>query len=220
MSTLRLWVIGAVLTSVVIIALGWLLGVSPRLAEAAAADDERQSVETVNAGYEATLVELQRLSDELPALTAQLDELRLSIPAEPGLSPLLGQLNALAEASGVFLDSVIASPPALFPEETLEGSGVNALVVLPVSIEASGPGVALDGFIREVQFGERLILVTSIELTEDPVAGSVIITGFIFVLPPDGAALPTEEATGETPSDGVPVEEAPVEETPVEETTG
>lgn len=216
MSTLRLWVIGSVLASIIIIALGWFLGVSPRLAEAAAAEAERQSVETVNVGYEATLIELQSLSENLPSLASQLDELRLSIPDEPGLSPLLGQLNALAESSGVFLDRVVASPPALFPEETLAGSGVNALVVLPVSIEASGPGIALDSFIRAVQFGERLVLVTNIDLTEDPVSGTVILTGFIFVLPPDGAVLPTEEATGEVPVEGEPVEEAPAGEAPAE----
>lgn len=216
MSTLRLWVIGAVLASVVIIALGWFLGVSPRLAEVASAEAERQSVETINVGYEATLIELQQLSAELPALSAELDALRLSIPADPALSPLLGELNALAESSGVFLDQVVASPPALFPEENLEGSGVIGLVVLPVTIEASGPGTALDSFVEQVQFGERLILVTSIDLTEDPVSGSVILTGFIFVLPPDGAALPTEEATGEAPTDGAPVEEAPAEEAPAQ----
>lgn len=216
MSTLRLWVIGAVLASVVIVALGWFLGVSPRFAEVASAGEERQSVETINVGYEATLIELQQLSSELPALSAELEALRLSIPADPALSPLLGELNALAEASGVFLDQVIASPPALFPEENLEGSGVSGLVVLPVTIEASGPGTALDAFVEQVQFGERLILVTSIDLTEDPVSGSVVLTGFIFVLPPDGAALPTEEATGESPTDGAPVEEAPAEEAPAE----
>lgn len=216
MSTLRLWVLGSVLASIVIIALAWFIGVSPRLAEVAAADDERQSVETVNAGYEATLLELQQLSEQLPALTSELETLQTSIPERPELSSLLGELNALAEASGVFLESVVASEPALFPQETLEGSGVDALVVLPVAIRATGAGTALDGFVRAVQFSERLILVTGLELSEDPVAGSVAITGLIFVLPPAGAALPTEEATGEAPTDGAPIEEAPAEEAPAE----
>ena len=221
MSILRIWVFGAIVASLVILGLGWLLGVSPQLADAARADQDRQGVELVNVGYEATLLELQELSQQLPELEAQLEDLRSELPTVPELSELLGQLNALAEAASVSLVEVTASPPVLFPAELLEGTGVTDLVALPVTIRASGEGTAIDDFIREVQFGPRLLLVERFDLTDDPVAGSVTITGFIFVLPEDGATLPTDEV-GDAPAGEAPAEEPAEEPTeePADETEG
>lgn len=216
MSILRIWVAGAIIVSLIILGLGWLIGVSPRLADAARADQDRQGVELVNVGYEATLLELQELSARLPELEAQLEDIRVELPIEPELSELLGQLNALAEAAGVSLVEVTASPPVLYPPDLLEGTGVSGLVALPVTIRASGEGTAIDDFIREVQFGPRLLLVERFDLTDDPVAGSVTIQGFIFVLPEDGATLPTDEV-GDAPPTEAPAE-APADD-PAEEPT-
>lgn len=210
MSILRLWVIGAVLMSLVIVAAGWFLGISPRLADAALAEEERQNVEVINVGYEATLAELQRLSQNLPELESELEGLRVEIPDEPELSTLLGQLNALAEAAGVSIVEVTAQTPVLFPPDLLDGTGVTDLVALPVTIRANGEGPAVDAFIRQVQFGPRLILVEQFDLTDDPVAAGVSLRALIFVLPEDGAALPTEQV-GEQPI------EQPTDETETEE---
>ena len=207
MSILRIWVAGAAVVSLIILALGWLLGVSPRLAEAAQADAERRNVETVNAGYEATVIELRGLSEQLPELETQLEDLRVKIPTDPELSALLGQLNALAGAAGVTISEVTASPPVLFPVELLEGSGVTDLVALPVTIRVTGEGTAVDAFVREVQFGLRLLLVERFDLTDDPVNGNVTLQGFIFVLPEAGATLPTDEV-------GAPTDPAPPEDEP------
>ncbi|BAU31352.1 type 4a pilus biogenesis protein PilO [Microcella alkaliphila] len=206
MSILRLWVIGAVLMSLIIVSAGWFLGVAPRLADAALAQEERQNVEVINVGYEATLAELQRLSENLPELESELESLRVEIPDEPELSTLLGQLNTLAEAAGVSIVEVTARTPVLFPPDQLDGTGVTDLVALPVTIRAAGEGPAIDAFIRQVQFGPRLILVEQFDLTDDPVAGAVSLEALIFVLPAEGAALPTEQ-----------VGEQPLEETETEE---
>lgn len=221
MSILRMWVIGAVLLSIVILGLGWLLGISPRLADAATADEERQNVELVNVGYEATLLELRELSENLPALQAELDGLRQEIPELPELSTLLGQLNDLAEASGVQINEITANPPVLFPEELLEGSGVDFLVAVPVRVSAEGPSAGLGEFLSSVQFGTRLYLVEQFTLADDVDAGRVDLQGFVFVLPEEGATLPTEEA----PENELPAgpEEEPAEEPteePAEETEG
>jgi Tfp pilus assembly protein PilO len=201
MSILRLWVIGAVLLSLILVTAGWFLGVSPRLADAALADEERQNVEVVNAGYEATLVELQRLSENLPELESELEALRVEIPDEPELSTLLGQLNDLAEAAGVSLVEVTARAPVLFPPDLLDGTGVSNLVALPVTIRAAGEGPGIDAFLREVQFGPRLILVERFDLTDDPVAAAVSLEALIFVLPGEGASLPTAQVGEDSDAD-------------------
>lgn len=221
MSLLRLWVIGAVFVSLLVLGLGYLLGVAPRLAEAAAADSERQDVELVNVGYEATLLELQQLSENLPALEAELAALREEIPEAPELSTLLGQLNDLAEAAGVEISEVTANAPVLFPAELLEGTGVTDLVAVPIRVSAAGGNLELSEFLSSIQFGQRLLLVERFDITEDPTAARLNFDGFIFVLPPEGAFLPTDEV-GDAPAGEAPAEapvEAPAEE-PAEETEG
>lgn len=213
MSLLRLWVIGAVFVSLLVLGLGYLVGVAPRLAEAAAADSERQDVELVNVGYEATLLELQQLSENLPALEAELAALRQEIPEAPELSTLLGQLNDLAEAAGVEISEVTANAPVLFPAELLEGTGVTDLVAVPIRLSAAGGNLELSEFLSSMQFGQRLLLVERFDIVEDPAAGRLNLDGFIFVLPPEGAFLPTDEVGDAPPA------EAPTEE-PAEETEG
>lgn len=90
----------AVLLSAAIIALGWFLGVQPRLADAAAADAERQNVVATNAGLEAQLVQLREEFERIDELRDEVKELRASIPAEADYSGFVAELNALAAASG------------------------------------------------------------------------------------------------------------------------
>lgn len=201
MSILRLWVIGSAFVAVLILLAGWFLGVQPRLAEASSAGAERQSVATINAEYEAVLVELRELSENLPALQSDLDAIRVEIPQEPELPDLLGQLNELAVASGVTLNEVTTEPPQLVPAELLEPVGVTDLVGIPVRISALGPPEGLAQFMKAAQFGPRLMWVGRFSTGDDADTGRVTLEGIIFVLPEEGAVLPTEEgAPGADPS--------------------
>ena len=193
MSILRLWVIGSAFVAVLILLAGWFLGVQPRLAEASSAGAERQSVATINAEYEAVLVELRELSENLPALQSDLDAIRVEIPQEPELPDLLGQLNELAVASGVTLNEVTTEPPQLVPAELLEPVGVTDLVAIPVQISALGSTEGLSAFLRNAQFGPRLMFVSTFTTSDDAESGRVSLTGFIFVLPEEGAVLPSVE---------------------------
>lgn len=193
MSILRLWVIGSAFVAVLILLAGWFLGVQPRLAEASTADAERASVASVNAQYEAVLVELRELSENLPALQRDLDAIRVEIPQEPELPDLLGQLNALAEGSGVALNEVTTDPPQLVPAELLEPLGVTDLVGIPVRVSALGAPDDLAQFLKAAQFGPRLMWVGRFSTGDDAESGRVTLEGIIFVLPEEGAVLPTEE---------------------------
>ena len=193
MSILRLWVIGSAFVAVLILLVGWFLGVQPRLAEASAAGAERQTVATTNAQYEAVLVELRELSENLPALQSDLDAIRVEIPQEPELPDLLGQLNELAVASGVTLNEVTTDPPQLVPAALLEPLGVTDLVGIPVRVSALGPPEGLAQFMKAAQFGPRLMWVGRFSTGDDADTGRVTLEGIIFVLPEEGAALPMAE---------------------------
>jgi len=207
MSTLRLWVIGAVLIAVVVGAIGWFLGISPRLTEAAAAETERQSVIAVNAGYEEDLANLRELSERLPELQAELDEIRVSIPEEPELPDFLGQLNALAGNSGVALTDVTAETPELIDADIVEAAGVTDLVAIPVLIKANGTSDNLTTFLEQIQFGERLMFARIFKLEGGSDASTIEIGGYVFVLPKEGQAVPT--AVDEGAAEGADPSAAP-----------
>lgn len=191
MSVLRLWVIGSAFVAVLLLVAGWFLGVQPRLAEVSAASAERESVAAINAQYEAVLVELRELSENLPALESELAEIRVEVPQEPELSTYLGQLNALAEASGVSLNEVTANTPQLVEARLVEPYRVTDLVAIPVQISALGAPEDITRFLESAQFGPRLLLVAGFAIGDDGASGRVSLDGFIFVLPEDGAALPS-----------------------------
>lgn len=203
MSILRLWILGSAFVAVLVLLFGWFVGVQPRLAEADAANAERANVATINDGYEAVLIELRELSENLPALQQELDALRVEIPQEPELSTYLGQLNQLAESSGVSLNEVTANPPVLVDPALLEQYGVTGLVGIPVTISALGPPEGLAQFMKAAQFGPRLLWVGRFSTGDDAESGRVTLEGYIFVLPEEGATLPAVDegaVEGEAPA--------------------
>jgi pantothenate kinase-related protein Tda10 len=60
MNKSRMWVIGAVLAMVVIIAGGWFIGIAPQLAIATSAKNERSNVMAANARNQILLAKLKR----------------------------------------------------------------------------------------------------------------------------------------------------------------
>lgn len=201
MSILRLWVIGSAFVAVLILLAGWFLGVQPRLTEVGAATVERLNVAATNDEYEAVLVELRELSENLPALESELAAIRVELPDEPGLPELLGQLNELAVGSGVTLNEVTTEPPRLIVSEATEALGITDLVAIPVRISALGPPEGLAQFMKAAQFGPRLLWVGRFSTGDDADTGRVTLEGLIFVLPEEGAALPAvDDGTAEAPA--------------------
>lgn len=197
MSILRLWVIGSAFVAVLIVALGWFLGISPRLTEASTAASEQRSVEQINSTYEATLAELRTLTDDLPTFRRELEAIRTAIPTDASVSTLLGQLTALADQSGVIITAVEAGAPALVSGS--EEAGLN-LVGVPISVTVTGPTERFPEFARAVQRGPRLMLVPNFSFTEEGPASESTLRGFIFVLPGEGAPLPEVDAPAEQPA--------------------
>jgi len=219
MTTTRWWITGAVLAMAVIVALGWVLGFEPRLSEARAADDERAQVEAVNASYEGVLVNLEKLNEDLPALTRELDGLRAALPSNAQVSTLFGQLNVLAARSGVALTAITAGVPASFasgepvaeaPAAPAEGEEAVApveeepapatlenFVSVPISVTATGEQAGVLEFVELVQFGTRLFLVEGLTVVNDEEGGTVTIEGMVYVLTDGSIGDAGEEPEGE-----------------------
>ncbi|KQO97393.1 hypothetical protein [Leifsonia sp. Leaf264] len=106
MNATRLWIIGATLVAVLLVAGGWFLGISPQLAAAAAADSQRASVLVQNTGLEADLASMIADSKHIKEEKAKLAALQRSIPADVDISDFMREVLASATQRTVAITGV------------------------------------------------------------------------------------------------------------------
>ena len=99
----KLWLIGSMLVTSVIVVLGVLLGVQPQLDSMNAADASRAAVQSTNAGHVALLARLKHDFEDLDALTATAEALAESVPSGSAMPDFVDQLDAQAQAVGLTL---------------------------------------------------------------------------------------------------------------------
>jgi hypothetical protein len=151
----RIWIVGAVIVMIAILLMGWFLGASPMLSQAAANDVQRASVESTNAGQEATLASIKEQFENIDALKAELAELQKALPPGSDLSTFIGELHDLEAASGVTITSITAGDaeefvpaaplvPEVVPEAAAEGADAAApeAVVPEAEVAEVDPAVA------------------------------------------------------------------------------
>lgn len=206
----RMWVIGAVLAIVVVIAAGWFIGISPQLTSASSANNERTSVMAANARNEILLAKLKRDYQNIDALKNQVATLQESVPTSADISSLVTELNTLANVRKVTLKSITVSDakpytPAIQAVRKGDTSAAQTnpkitstnFVTIPVQIGITGDyGKVLD-FVNDIQQGRRLFLVSAFSSMGSTNAKGVkgsptitggaqrvdsSITGFIYVL--------------------------------------
>jgi hypothetical protein len=97
----KLWIIGSVLVMVIVLALGWFLGIAPQLANAASAGVQRLDVQALNATQEATLAKLKRDYANIGELNAQLADLSESVPSDTAIPAFVDEVDAIGAATGV-----------------------------------------------------------------------------------------------------------------------
>jgi Tfp pilus assembly protein PilO len=89
----RMWVIGAVLAIVVIVASGWLIGIAPQLAVATSAKNDRSNVMIANARNQILLAKLKRDYQNIDALKNQISNLQESVPSVANIPSFVTELN-------------------------------------------------------------------------------------------------------------------------------
>ena len=194
MDKLKQWVVLAVLASVVIMAAGWFLAVSPKRTEAA--DLRAQAAEQVaaNSTLETQLQVLQAQAKELPKEQAKLAAVAAKIPDNPALPGLVRALLEASEASGVELVSISpgapelvvpveaevvapptpaqgqttppADPAAAAPADaTAPPSPAGQLANVPVSINVVGDYFEVQAFVAALETLPRALRLTTLDLT-------------------------------------------------------
>jgi hypothetical protein len=123
MNTNRLSVIGGSILIILIIVLGYMLGISPKLAEGDAISAQQQTVDSDNVTQQAALDALRLKYSKIGELRAQYAALQTAIPLTANSPDFVDQVKSLADANGVTVTAMTIAEPAA--------------VVLPVATAAS-----------------------------------------------------------------------------------
>lgn len=225
-----IWRIGTALVVVVIVALGWFLGISPQLSRAGIAADQLKAVKDTNAQQEAELAALKKQFIELPDIEAELDELRLTVPAVPSFAEFMRNLSTIETRSGARIIAYSADPSIPYTasaEATNKGEASTTItgenfMLIPVSFEVGGSYAQSLDFIKRVQTNQRLYMITDINIKEVTVGGGAIVApgtpelyqfqmvGYLYVLldptyvPVSSTPEPEVEPTPAPTGSGIP----------------
>lgn len=188
----RIWILGTAILAIAIIALGWFLGISPKLAEAGIADTQTKDVTAVNDAYAIDLAGLIEQFEGLDEVKDELLAVRESMPDEGQYADFIRQLGTTSAVTGIEVLAIqfdIPSPwvvgattPIVGAPETPAATAVEgALVVIPVSVTTRGPKVGQLGYIELMRTGSRLFVTTGFAmLKEDETTHTLNMQGLIY----------------------------------------
>ena len=242
MDTNRLWTIGAGLAMVVVVVMGWFLGIQPQLSSATIASDDLAATQTRNDASSASIAKLKTDFEGITKLTRDVAALRESVPSSAQISAFVTELDSLAGEHQVEVKSITVSdakaytPPVVVAAAPAAGNSATPsptptpaptnvpvsapaaptapalvtdpkitaanFIAIPVQLSLKGPYSKVLEFVKGLQTGPRLFLVTSLS-TKPPAdktaAGSVDATvgGLVYVILANGAsgASGTSEAS-------------------------
>jgi len=132
------WIVAAAFASLVILALSWLLAVSPELA---AADDSRSQAADQRSQNAILQAKLAKLADEFTHLDeykATLATLRQQVPEQADLTAINRGLASLAATSGVTITAINATTPIDFSPVQTSGAATPAPTTGAAGAAANG----------------------------------------------------------------------------------
>jgi Tfp pilus assembly protein PilO len=204
----KFWLLIAGVLGVAILAMGWFLGVSPKIDEMSAANEQRANVENQNRLHEAKLEQLKKQFAQIDDLKAELADAQLGLPPGDELSTFLGQLHGLENSSGVTLTKFAASDGQRYiaaPGATTNGAvTADNFVAITIDLTVTGTRTQVIDFVSDLQYGDRLFLVTKITVAQElsnTESGTTVsytgnITGYVYVLVDPSAPPPTPTPVG------------------------
>jgi hypothetical protein len=173
-ATTRIWTFATVLIMIAVIALGWFLGISPRLADAARFEVERRSVEAQNDVARAAIAQLQSDFENIDELLMELEGLREEFPTAAQYDDAIEELLTRLLSAGLGLQNIGVSEPAPTtplvlqlgeepPPPEIDGEGIlpaGSLLSVPVLVTVTGPLSSILEYIDALQQSPRFSIVT------------------------------------------------------------
>ena len=121
MNAQRLWMLGGAVVALGILAVAYLFGVQPQLAQASDAQDQTVQAQAQLQQTELALGQLQKEYASIGDLDAQLATLQKSIPGASNASAFVRQLSDQASATQVSVTSITVSEPTAYARQVAAG---------------------------------------------------------------------------------------------------
>lgn len=215
----RVWTFATVIVIVVVIALGWFLGVAPKLAEVTRVESERAAVLAQNQLSRTTLAQIEADFERLNEFEQELEELQAEFPELPEYADAVETFFTELVGEGLALESLVvdepvAADPTVVPDQFGQVPPGTLLKLEVVATVLGDLGSTL-AYIEALQAADRFTIVPSFAFTEgrDAEARSTSITITLYMIAGD-------PSPGVLPLDGVTVEEEGQQEEPEEGATG
>ena len=207
----RVWGLITVVVVAALVAGGYFLGVSPLLSQRASAETARQAALAQNQGLQNEIARLEAARgnlDEYQALAASYEQL---VPDTVDSQRFIRSLDSLAGANGVTIQEISIQQflPYVPPENSDEYSedapppftdgritGDN-FVIVPFSITVTGGWAESLNFVHQLQFGDRLVLLTTIDQSVSDGTYSTTVAAYMYVLVKPGTPVPGQEPVEE-----------------------
>jgi Tfp pilus assembly protein PilO len=189
----RFVIFGVLLTVVVVLI--WNIAIfSPRGSKLNDAKKAAQAAQQLEPGLQATLARLKQISQNGPAIAAQLDKLNAAVPASPDLDGFILSANQIAVQAGI--DWLSVSPSVV-------QAGTTGPSVIPLSVQIKGGFFQVLDYLNRLEAMGRLVIVDSINTTATQVAGttgpptlSVTLSGRMFTRAAPAAAAGSAPTPG------------------------
>ncbi len=166
----RWWLLGGVV-ALLVLALGWLLLVTPQQSAADAAVKQAEQVEQQVAIGTAQNSQLAKQNAEMETVKKQLQELQNRIPDSEQVSALLVSANNLAGASGLALTAFSPSPVSAL-DTSAPDKGTAKLGYITVVISGKGGFSQVQDYLSKLENLDRAMIVTSVDLSQGTTTGS------------------------------------------------
>ena len=170
----QLWLLTA-LGSIVVLAAGYFLMVSPKASKAAAIRTEAADQEAANTRLRGQIAMLNRQKKDLPRQQAELQKFAARIPNNPALPALIRSLSDAADNAGVELIGLSPSLPtrvtmvptagAVTPATTAAATASTLpLAQIQVSMKVTGKYSQLSQFFSEIEGVSRAFLLNGVNV--------------------------------------------------------
>ena len=182
-----------------VLALAWVFGIQPQLAQADQDAQSRTAYEQLTTVYQNRLQALEADRQNLPALRAQLSAAEAYIPTSPALGDFLTELNRLETRFGVHVTGYLASDPAPATGVPISGPVTTAtattaaagapatasLYQIQVQVQVQGPYDKIVDFTGALEKGTRLFVGDKVTIGASPTGAGFAgtIAGVVFVAP-------------------------------------
>jgi hypothetical protein len=212
----RIWALITIVVVVALVAGGYFLGAAPLLQQQAKAEADRKSALAVNQGLEAEIARLKAAELNLDEYQALATDFARLVPDGVDSQRFIRSLDAIASANAVTIaeitiDAFVPYVPPKTDEDADEKApppytddriNSNNFVIVPFSVTVEGGWAESLSFVHQLQFGDRLVLLTGIDQSITDSAYSTKITAYMYVrVPPGGRVTDTKDTgTEESPA--------------------